>query len=111
MSLSRVRSREVLVVSNFLHPLDVLPIESILNGDVDHGRRRRCAVPVLFGGREPHDVAGPNLLDRAAPALRTSHAGGHDQRLTERMRVPGGPSAGFESDPRAGGARWIGRLE
>ena len=74
-------------------------------------RGRRRAVPVLLAGREPDDVAGPDLLDRAALALRPAAAGGDDQRLAERMRVPGGARAGLEGDAGAADARRVRRLE
>ena len=62
-------------------------------------------------GREPDHVAGPDLLDRAALALRPAAAGGDDQRLPERMRVPCGARARLEGDAalpatRAGAVAW-----
>jgi hypothetical protein len=48
------------------------------------------SVPVLLAGREPDDVAGADLLDQAPLALAAAQAGDHDQRLAERVRVPGG---------------------
>ena len=58
----------------------------------------RRPVPMLLAGREPHDVAGPDLLDRAALALHPAQPGCDDQRLTERMRVPGCPRARLKGD-------------
>ena len=77
-----------------------LAVELFLDGDVGHGRGRRGAVPVLLARREPDDIAGPDLLDRAALALDPAAAGRDDQRLAERMRVPGGAGAGLEGDAR-----------
>ena len=54
---------------------------------------------------------GPDFLDRAALALDPAAAGGDDQRLTERMRVPGGAGAGLERDAGAANAGRIGRAE
>ena len=54
-------------------------------------------------GGEPDDVAGADFLDRAALALDPAAAGGDDQGLAQRMRVPGGARAGLERD--AGAAR------
>ena len=48
------------------------------------------AVPVLLARREPDHVAGPDLLDRPAPAAATQpQPGRDDQRLAERVGVPG----------------------
>ena len=58
----------------------------------------RRAVPVLLARREPDDVARPDLLDRPALALHAAAAGQHDQRLTERVRVPRRARAGLEGD-------------
>ena len=49
-------------------------------------------------GANHDDVAGPDFLDRAALALRRAAAGGDDQRLPQRMGVPGGARAGLEGD-------------
>ena len=65
----------------------------------------------LHAGRDPDDVAGPDLLDRAALALHPAGAGGDDQRLAQRMRVPGGAGAGLEGDDAAADARRIAALE
>ena len=54
---------------------------------------------------EPHDVAGPNVLDGLAFALHPAEARRDDERLSERMRVPGGPCAGLKGDDRAANAR------
>ncbi|EPE97987.1 hypothetical protein RGCCGE502_13954 [Rhizobium grahamii CCGE 502] len=45
---------------------------------------------------EPDDVAGADVFDRSAFALRATAAGEDDQRLTERMGMPCGASAGLE---------------
>jgi len=66
---------------------------------------------VLFAWRKPDYVAGPDLLDGAAPTLRTSTAEGDDQRLTERMRMPCGARAGLEGDACAPRRRWLWRIK
>src|SRR3954470_17889453 len=48
--------------------------------------------------RKPHHVPGADLLDRTVLALHPSKTGGDDQRLAERVRVPGRPGTGFEGD-------------
>ena len=55
-------------------------------------------VPMLLAGSEPDDVAGADFLDRTALALDATTPGGDDQRLAERMGVPGGTGAGLECD-------------
>src|SRR5437667_1017789 len=73
----------ILFVADSLHPVSGLAVEPFLDGDVRHGRRRRGAVPVFLARRERDHVAGSNLLDRAAPALRASAARRHDEGLTQ----------------------------
>ena len=68
-------------------------------------------MPMLFAGLEPDDIAGADFLDRAAIALHAAAAGGDDQRLAERVRVPGRARARLECDQGAGDASRIGRAE
>jgi hypothetical protein len=51
-----------------------------------------------------NDVTRPDFLDRTTLALRAATAGRDNQRLTERVRVPGGAGAGLEGDGIAGDA-------
>jgi hypothetical protein len=51
---------------------------------------------MLLAGGEPDDVAGSDLLDGSTLALHPAEAGDDDQRLPERVCVPGGPGAGLE---------------
>lgn len=92
--------------TRMLHPVDDLAVELFLDGDMGHRRRRRCAVPMAFTRREPDDVAGADLLDGTAFALHATEARCDDQRLAERMGVPGGAGAGLEGD--AGASRACG---
>jgi hypothetical protein len=101
----------VLFVTDVLHPIDNLSVFLFLNGDVRHGRRRCCAVPMLLSGREPNDISGPDLLDRAAPSLRPAAAGRDDESLTERMRVPCRPRARLKGYAGALNKCRIGRLK
>src|ERR1700692_369949 len=87
------RSGAVLRVADLFHPVDDFAVQRFLNGDMRHRVRRSCAVPVLLTGREPDDIASPDFLSGAAFALHPAAAGGHDQRLTQWMRMPGGPGA------------------
>src|SRR6185437_10336121 len=62
-------SRTVLLIADMFHPVNNLAILLLLDGDVGHARRQRCAVPMLFGWREPDDITGPDLLDCSTFAL------------------------------------------
>ena len=66
-----------------------------------HRRGWRRAVPMLLAGRNPDHVARPDLLYRPAPALCTAAARRHDQRLPQRVRMPGRAGARLERDPYA----------
>src|SRR6266705_3772115 len=55
----------VLFVCDFLHPVDDLAVELLLDGDMRHGRGGRCAMPMLLARRAPNYVARPDLPDRA----------------------------------------------
>ena len=68
-------------------------------------------MPVLLAWRNPYDISRPDLLDGPAPPLCASNAGRHDQRLTERVRVPCRAGAGLEGDARTGSASRNGRVE
>jgi hypothetical protein len=63
-------------------------------------------MPVLLAGWKPDDVTGPNLLNKAALALRPTATAGDNERLTERMLVPRGARASsnvtLAPDARAG---------
>ena len=82
-----------------------------MDGDVRHRRGRRSAVPVLLPGCDAHDVARPDLLHRTAPPLHPAETGGHNQRLTERVRVPCGTGAWLERDARSVRPRRRNRVE
>src|SRR5436190_9456996 len=92
-------------------PIDGLAIKFFVDGDVGHGRGWRRTMPVLLAWGNPDDIPGPNLLDGAAPPLRATSAGSHDQGLTERVRVPCRAGARFERDAPASRARGQGRVE
>jgi hypothetical protein len=71
----------------------------------------RRAVPMLLVRLKPDDIAWPDFLDRTAPPLRPAKARGDDQRLTERMSMPGRASTGLECDTGTDYACGIGCLE
>src|SRR5436189_1664081 len=101
----------VLLVGDFLHPVDDLAVELFLDGDVGHGGGRRGAMPMLLACRARDNITRSNDLDRPAPALHKTAAGRHDERLTQRMRVPIAPRAGLERYVGAARASGTGRLE
>jgi hypothetical protein len=55
-----------------------------------------------LAGLEEHAVARSDDLDRLALALAQADALGDEDRLTVRVRVPGGPRAGREVHERGG---------
>ena len=57
---------------HMLHPGDVAAVGRFLHGNVSHGVGRRSAMPVLFTGRNPDDIAGANFPDRSAFGLHPS---------------------------------------
>src|SRR5947209_6332363 len=101
----------VLRIGNLLHPVDGRAVELLLDRDMAHGRGWPRAVPVLFAGLKPHNVAGPDFLDRTAFALHPAKPRHHDQRLAERVRVPGRTRAGLEGDKRPGNPGGLRRAE
>src|SRR3954452_23781859 len=84
-------SLAILFSAHMLQPIDHLAVEPLLNGDVRHGCRGRRPVPVLLARRKPHHATRMDLLDRAALPLDPAAAGRDDERLPERVRVPGRP--------------------
>ena len=61
-----------------------------------------------------NETTSPGRISSIGPpfALRPAATGGHDQRLTERMGVPRGASAGLERDARAANTRrWASNRE
>ena len=55
----------ILLVADLFHPIDHLAVNALLDRDVSHGRRGCGSMPMLLAQREPHDIAGPDLLDRS----------------------------------------------
>src|ERR1700722_9276386 len=108
------RSALVLLVADLFHPLHRLAVERLLDGDVGHGGSGGGAMPMFLARREDHDVAGANLLDRAAFALRPAAAHRDDEDLTERVRMPGRARSRLERDgvagPACGSSDWKQRI-
>ena len=95
----------VLVVGHVPAPAhDAARVIHLLHRQVDHEAVGRRAVPVVLAGLEEDAVARADLLDRAALALAEADALGDEDRLAERVGVPGGAGAGGEVDVRGGRA-------
>src|SRR5271166_3927250 len=101
----------VLFVAYLLHPVDRLAVEIFQNRDVSHGSGRSRTVPMLFAGRTPDYIAGPDFFLGSTPTLRPAASGGHDQGLPQRMCMPRRARAGFERDTHAEPACRLGCLE
>src|SRR5947207_14201233 len=93
----------VLFVTDRLHPIDGFAIQRFLNVDVRHSRGRCCSVPMLQARREPDHIARPYFLDEPIFPLNPAEAGGDDQRLAERVRMPSSAGARLERDAGAAG--------
>ena len=87
-----------MLFGDVFEPVDDLPVEVFLDGDVGEGGGGGGSVPVFFVWREPDDVSGADLFDGAAGVLRPSEAGGDEEGLAEGVGVPGGAGAGLEGD-------------
>ena len=91
--------RRVLLVADVVAPgRGVALVVDLEHRDVGHEARRRRAVPVLLARLEEHAVAGPDDLDGPAAPLAQADALEDPDRLTVRVRVPGGARAGREVD-------------
>ncbi len=92
----------VLLVGDVLHPIDDFAVEFFLNGDVAH--RRLGAAPCQCFSPGENQTTSPGRISSIGPPSRCTQPQpeGDDQRLTERMRVPGRARARLESDESAG---------
>jgi hypothetical protein len=66
---------------------------------------------MLDARRNPYNIALLHFLNRAAPLLDQASSSRHDQRLTQRVRVPSGASAWLERHNPTANARRIAPLE
>jgi hypothetical protein len=101
----------VLFVADLLHPVSVLAVERLGDGDMGHRRRRRRSMPMLKPWRKPDDIAGPELLDGAALALSPAEPRRDDEGLAKRMRVPRVARARFERNVTSTYTSRLRRLE
>ena len=71
-------SARILVVTDLLHPFDILAVELLDDRDTRHGRRGGRAVPVFHAGGNPDNVAGRDGLRGLSPLLHPAVAGRDD---------------------------------
>lgn len=88
----------ILLVGDRLQPIDILPVDRLLNGHLGDGAARRGAMPMFETRRNPHDVSGIHDANRAAPLLHKTTASRNDEDLAQGMRVPCRPSTGLKED-------------
>jgi hypothetical protein len=101
------QSKLVLFVTDVLHPIHDLAVQTFLDCDMSHGCGGCCPMPVLFARRKPDHVSGAYFLSCAAFPLDPSTAGRDNQRLPEGMRMPGGTRRRFKGDAGAGNKRRV----
>lgn len=82
-----------------------------LNSGMCHRAWRAGPMPMLLIRFEPDHIARPDFFNRAAPLLHSADAGRDDQRLPERMRMPGGSRAGLKGNTCTARTRGIGCLK
>ena len=68
-------------------------------------------MPMFFVRRKPNNIAWPDFFNTSAFALGPAETGGDNQRLAERMRMPGGARTRLERHSRATHARWVRRFK
>src|SRR5258708_25745618 len=100
-------SPAILSVADLLHPVDEgLLIDLFLNGDMRHRSGWGSTVPMLFTRWDPNDIAGMDLLNGTTLMLDPTAAGGDNEDLTQRMRVPGVTSTRLARNASAANAGW-----
>ena len=105
------RSGLIRFAAHLFHPVRAPAADMFHNSDMRHGRGGRGAMPVLFAGLDPDNVARPDLPDRTTPASDKTAASRRDQCLAQRVRVPCRPSARFKRHQCAKNARRIRRVD
>jgi hypothetical protein len=96
--LSSSVSSAVLLVADLFHPLHVLPVNLLLNGDMRHPIGGGRAMPVFHARRYPDDITRLELLLFTTLLLHPAGAGSHDQGLAERMGMPCRAGTGLKRD-------------
>jgi len=80
---------------------DPLAVKRFCQGDVRQAVGCCRAMPVLHARRRPYDIPWPDLLLLTAFLLHPAYARRHNERLTQRMSVPGGSRARRKGDASA----------
>src|SRR5437660_2093995 len=101
----------VLFAAYLLHPAHDLAVEFLLDGEVRQRAIWRGAMPMFLSGRTRDHISGMNLFDATPPALHEAPTRRHDERLTQRMGVPGRAGSRLERDVRTLRATRSGCLE
>jgi hypothetical protein len=81
-------SSAVLLVADFFHPLNGLPVKLLLNGDMRHTTGCSSAMLVFHARRYPYDITRLGLLLFTTLLLHPACAGRHDQGLAESIGMP-----------------------
>ena len=102
-------SPPVLLLSHMLHPIHHLPIQPLLHRDMRHPGRSAGPMPMLFSRRKPNHIPRPNLLHRPTFTTNPTTTSRNNQRLPQRMRMPGRPCSRLKRDARPGHQRRIWR--
>ena len=101
----------VVLVGNFLQPIDRFPIESFLNGNMCHRCGRGRTVPMLFARWKPNDISGANFFNWAACALRPSAPSRNYKRLTQWVCMPRRTRSRLKCDARSRDPGRVGGLK
>src|SRR3954447_10761634 len=110
MILGRILLRPVLRIADLLQPVDRATVQLFLNRDVAHRCGGTRTMPMLLARRKPDDIARAYFLDGTTVALHSAKARCNNQRLAERMRVPGGACTRLEGNERDAHARGVTRI-
>src|SRR5688500_13041676 len=93
-----------MLVGDLFHPLDVLAVDDVRDGDMAHGVGGCRSMPMLHAGGRPDAIAWLDLPLRAAFFLNPPCSGRDDQVLAAGMRVPRGACSRLERHkPSRGG--------
>ena len=101
----------VLRLRDLFRPSDGFPVFGFSDCDVGHAVGGSSPMPVACLRRDPDNVTRMDFLTWTALLLHVADAGGDDQRLPQRMGMPGRARTGFEGHRAAADAGWEITLE